>query len=75
MARPDERSVYKSIISGLDEAIRYEKKGILKGTRTRRVTIAPVPHYGAKKNKIDTKRTGIISNSICRSFGSIEENS
>ena len=69
MARPDKRSVYKSIISGLDEAIRYENKGILKGTRTRRVTIAPVPHYGAKKIKSIRNELGLSQIAFAEALG------
>jgi len=57
MTCPNEENVYKNIISGLNEAIKYEKEGALKGIRTRRVTIAPVPHYGA--NKIKSIRNNI----------------
>ena len=56
MASHDEGSVYKNIVSGLNEAIKYEKEGALKGARRRRVTIMPVPHYGA--NKIKSIRKG-----------------
>ena len=69
MARPDKRSVYKSIISGLDEAIMYENKGILKGTRARRVTIAPVPHYGAKKIKSIRNELGLSQIAFAEALG------
>ena len=69
MASPDEGNVYKNIISGINEAIKYEKEGTLKGIRTHRVTIAPVPHYGATKIKSIRKKLGLSQLAFAKALG------
>ena len=69
MASPDEVNVYKNIIAGLNEAIKNEKEGTLKGVRTRRVTIAPVPHYGATQIKSIRKKLGLSQLAFAKALG------
>lgn len=69
MASPDEGSVYKNIVSGLNEAIKYEKEGALKGARRRRVTIMPVPHYGANKIKSIRNKLGLSQLAFAKALG------
>ena len=48
--------VYNSIITGIDEAINYEKGTLKKKVRINKIVIEPVPHYQAKQiKKIRTK--------------------
>ena len=51
MVKKDEGSVFDDIVSGLNEAIQYERTGYSKAIRRRRVSIAPVPRYGASTIK------------------------
>jgi putative transcriptional regulator len=70
MARKlDEENVYKDIVSGLNDAISYEKKGTPKGIRTRRVTIAPVPHYGATTVKSIRNMLGLSQIAFAEALG------
>ncbi len=69
MASHNEGSVYKNIVSGLNEAIKYEKEGALKGARRRRVTIAPIPHYGANKIKSIRKKLGLSQLAFAKALG------
>ena len=69
MVRPDEGSVYKNIVSGLNEAIKYEKEGALKGARRCRVTIKPVPHYGANKIKSIRNKLGLSQLAFAKALG------
>ncbi len=59
MKEQNEKKIYKSIITGLNQAIDYEKGKLLKGVRKRRVTITPIPHYGAKKVKSIRNKLGM----------------
>lgn len=40
----DRRELVESVMTGLDQAIEYEK-GNLKNVRTRKVSIEPLPHF------------------------------
>lgn len=64
-----EESVFKDIVSGLNDAIRYEKTGAPKGIRTRRVTIAPVPHYGATTIKSIRNMLGLSQIAFAEALG------
>ena len=48
--KKNEVNVFENVVDGLNQAIEYEK-GKLKGVKTRRVTITPLPHYSGKKIK------------------------
>jgi putative transcriptional regulator len=65
----DKENVFKDIVSGLNDAISYEKTGVLKGIRTRRVTIAPVPHYGATTIKSIRNRLGLSQIAFAEALG------
>ena len=69
MAKTDSGSVFEDIISGLSEAISYEKAGVPKGIRTRRVTIAPVPHYGATIVKSTRNELGLSQLAFAEALG------
>ncbi len=69
MEHPDEGSVYENIVSGLNEAIKYEKEGALKGARRRRVTIMPVPHYGANTIKSIRNKIGLSQLAFAKALG------
>ncbi len=43
------QDVFQSIMTGLQEAIDYEKGTLKKPVRTRVLTIAPLPHYQGKR--------------------------
>lgn len=43
--------IYNSIITGIDEAIQYEKGSLTKKVKINKITIKPVPHYKAKQIK------------------------
>jgi len=65
----EKENVYEDIVSGLSDAISYEKKGIPKGIRTRRVTIAPVPHYGATTIKSIRNMLGLSQIAFAEALG------
>jgi putative transcriptional regulator len=51
MKTKSERVIYKSIMTGLNQAIDYEKGKFVKDLRRRKVTIAPIPHFSSNKIK------------------------
>ena len=69
MAKIEKGSVFNDIVSGLNEAIQYERTGNKKGIRTRRVTIAPVPHYGASTIKSIRHSLGLSQIAFAKALG------
>ena len=69
MANKDNESVFKDIISGLNEAVSYEKTGVPRGIRTRRVTIAPIPHYGETTIKSVRNKLGLSQMAFAEALG------
>ena len=70
MAKKTEKeNIFEDIVSGLNDAISYEKKGVPKGIRTRRVTIAPVPHYGATTIKSIRNMLGLSQIAFAEALG------
>ena len=69
MARTEKGSVFNDIVSGLKEAIQHERTGNTKGIRTRRVTIAPVPHYGASTIKSIRNSLGLSQITFAEALG------
>ncbi len=46
----NDKQVFNSILTGLNQALEYEK-GLLPSVKRRRVTISPLPEYKAEKIK------------------------
>lgn len=69
MAKMKNGSVFEDIVSGLNDAISYEKTGIPKSIRTRRVTIAPVPHYRATTIKSIRNTLGLSQLTFAEALG------
>ena len=70
MAKKTEKeNIFENIVSGLNDAISYERKGVPKGIRTRRVTIAPVPHYGATTVKSIRNMLGLSQIAFAEALG------
>lgn len=60
--------VFESIITGLNQAIQYEK-GSLKNVRKRRVTISPIPHYEGQSVKKIRDRLHLSQNAFAQIIG------
>ena len=69
MADTENGSVFDDVVSGLNDAIRYESGGTPTSTRTRRVTIAPVPRYEASTIKSIRRELGLSQVAFAQALG------
>lgn len=63
------QDVFQSIMTGLQEAIDYEKGILKKPVRTRVVTIAPLPHYQGKRIQSIRQKLQLTQVTFAEVFG------
>ncbi len=62
-------AVGEGLITALEQAIDYEKGKNVKGVKSRKISIAPLPHYKAQKIKGIRSRFGLSQSTFAHVMG------
>ena len=62
-------TVGEGLITALEQAVDYEKGKDVKGVRSRRISIAPLPHYKARKIKNIRNMLGLSQSTFAYVMG------
>ncbi len=62
-------TVGEGLITALEQAIDFEKGKNANGARSRKISIAPLPHYNAQKIKIIRSRVGLSQSTFAHVMG------
>ena len=64
-----ENNIFDSIVTGLNEAIDYEKGKLMQKVKPRVISIEPIPHYKAKQIKLIRNKLNLTQEVFAKVLG------